>query len=89
MDELVDVIKSSVIAQVVGILVGALVGAWVLTRVLRFAIVQVTRRTAVTWDDHLAAQLAGPLSASIAIQVFACASSGWSSTRGRSRHCRK
>ncbi|MBL0217197.1 MAG: mechanosensitive ion channel family protein [Myxococcales bacterium] len=67
---IVDAVKDSVIAQAIGILVVSIIGGWLLTRILRYTIVRITRRTKAEWDDNLGAQLAGPVSLFVAIQVF-------------------
>ncbi|HEY4238906.1 MAG TPA: mechanosensitive ion channel family protein [Kofleriaceae bacterium] len=57
-------------ARIVVTIVGAMLVSLVLTRILRAIWERLARRTRAQWDDRLAADIGGPLSAVIAVQLF-------------------
>lgn len=73
MDELTQIANTIIAApaaHAVAALLAALVIGNIVARLLRAVITRVTKRTTATWDDRLAAQLAGPVSWLIALQLF-------------------
>lgn len=68
-DTLREIARSPTFVFVVA-LVGAVIVGLVITRILKSVWHRIARRTALTWDDEVAARLGAPVSAMIALQLL-------------------